>query len=133
MDLGCPRTELAACYLWQLGLGRLESTSHGGEVGAGCMGQAYAVYLTCKTRSESACLPIVVLLFRTKKPSALFKYAFILSDFPTGGSRKGLVRETHSKPEWMNWGLLMSWSPEGKGDRECPGDGLALSFEGHLS
>jgi hypothetical protein len=97
------------------------------------MGQAYAVYLTCKTRSESACLPIVVLLFRTKKPSALFKYAFILSDFPTGGSRKGLVRETHSKPEWMNWGLLMSWSPEGEGDRECPGDGLALSFEGHLS
>lgn len=33
MDLGCPRTELAACYLWQLGLGRLESTSHGGELG----------------------------------------------------------------------------------------------------
>ena len=29
--------------------------------------------LTSKTRSESPCLPIVVLLFKTKKPSALFR------------------------------------------------------------
>lgn len=36
-------------------------------------GVGEARLLTSKTRSESSCLPIVVLLFRTKKPSALFR------------------------------------------------------------
>lgn len=52
---------------------RGSSPQTAGICGGGRSWERTGAVLTSKTRSESSCLPTVVLLFRTKKPSALFR------------------------------------------------------------